>query len=177
MSDCVCVPACVYGSVCLCVCDCVLMEMCLQATRFSFPVFFPVLAFALCKLCRHSRVLICKICRHRSRHCCCNCRLCLAHFRLAICNLSCHLLHACLNNRLVAASQLVAHLSSVALNIYDSCSRGRRPGGSKGATRGQHAGSVDSLMATFNNYELQFFLTACAACAPHAVQRTHLQHA
>lgn len=52
--------------------------------------------------------------------------------------------------RVAASSQLVAHSSSGVLNIYDAFSAGRR------ACRG-----VDSLVATFNNYELQFFVGGC----------------
>lgn len=38
-------------------------------------------------------------------------------------------------------------------------------------------GGVDSLMATFNNYELQFFVGGCCLkkTVPHSVQRTHLK--
>lgn len=123
--------------------------------------------------------LICKISRCRSRY------LCLLHFILfAIHNLFCCLLQPVSRLQLqlakqlisacsvAAASQLVAHSSSVALNIYDFFRAGCR--GRVGVLQ------VDSLMATFNNYELQFFSVGCclkkdSACGPHSVQRTHLK--
>lgn len=103
---------------------------------------------------------ICKISRCRSRY------LCLLHFILfAIHNLFCCLLQPVARLQLqlakqlisacsvAAASQLVAHSSSVALNIYDFFRAGCR--GRVGVLQ------VDSLMATFNNYELQFFSVGC----------------